>query len=110
MPASWEKALDHAAKLLKTAGPRAAALAAGETTNEEAFLLQGLLRDHLGSSHLSSRAGGELGLDVARTLAEPGLQASVPDLEFAHTVLLLDCDPIDDAPILDLRLRKGVRR
>src|SRR5690242_16212660 len=44
MPASWEKALDHAAKLLKTAGPRAAALAAGETTNEEAFLLQGLLR------------------------------------------------------------------
>jgi NADH-quinone oxidoreductase subunit G len=110
MPASWEKALDHAAKLLETAGPRAAALAAGETTNEEAFLLQGLLRDHLGSSHLSSRPGGELGLDVARALAEPGLQASVPDLEFAHTVLLLDCDPIDDAPILDLRIRKGIRR
>ena len=25
-------------------------------------------------------------------------------------MLVLDCDPIDDAPILDLRLRKGVRR
>jgi NADH-quinone oxidoreductase subunit G len=45
-----------------------------------------------------------------RALADPSLQASVPDLEFAHAVLMLDCDPIDDAPILDLRLRKGVRR
>ena len=45
-----------------------------------------------------------------RALAEPALQAKVPDLEFAHAVLVLDCDPIADAPILDLRLRKGVRR
>src|SRR3954451_19023509 len=110
MPASWEKALEHAAAALKTAGARASALAGGETTNEEAFLLQGLLRDHLGSGHLSARPGGEVPLDVVRALAEPGLQASVPDLEFAHTVLLLDCDPIDDAPVLDLRIRKGVRR
>ena len=34
----------------------------------------------------------------------------MPDLEFAHAVLVLDCDPVDDAPILDLRIRKGVRR
>ena len=34
----------------------------------------------------------------------------MPDLEFAHAVLVLDCEPVDDAPILDLRLRKGVRR
>jgi NADH-quinone oxidoreductase subunit G len=34
----------------------------------------------------------------------------VPDLEFAHTVLVLGCEPVDDAPILDLRIRKGVRR
>ena len=32
------------------------------------------------------------------------------DLEFAHGVLVLDCDPLLDAPILDLRLRKGIRR
>ena len=32
------------------------------------------------------------------------------DLEFAHAVLLLDADPIDDAPVWDLRIRKGVRR
>ena len=47
---------------------------------------------------------------MLRALADPKLQASVPDLEFAHTVLLVDCDPIDEAPVWDLRIRKGVRR
>ena len=32
------------------------------------------------------------------------------DLEFAHTVLVLGTEPLDDSPILDLRIRKGVRR
>jgi NADH-quinone oxidoreductase subunit G len=109
-PASWEKALAAAAGALKKAGPRAAAIAGGETTNEEAFLLQGLLRGGLGSHHLAARPGGELPPELARALASPALQASVPDLEYAHAVLLVDCDPIDDAPVLDLRIRKGVRR
>jgi NADH-quinone oxidoreductase subunit G len=34
----------------------------------------------------------------------------VPDLEFANAVLVIGCEPLDDAPILDLRIRKGVRR
>jgi NADH-quinone oxidoreductase subunit G len=110
MPASWEKALDAAASALKKAGPRAAALAAGETTNEEAFLLASLFREGLGSGHLASRPGGELGLDLDRALADPALQATVPDLEFANTVVLLEADPVDDMPILDLRIRKGLRR
>ena len=110
MPASWEKALAAAAACAQEGGRPMSALAGGETTNEEAFLLAGLVRDALGSSHLSSRPGGDAPLDVLRSLADPALQATVPDLEFAHTVLLLDCDPIDDAPILDLRIRKGVRR
>ena len=54
--------------------------------------------------------GGTLDLRLARELATPRLQAKVSDLEFAHAVLLLDCEPLVDAPILDLRLRKGVRR
>ena len=110
LPASWEKAIAAAASALKKAGSRASALAGGPTSNEEAFLLQGLLRDHLGSSNLSSRAYGDQPLDVTRALADPRLQATVPDLEFAHTVLLVDCDPIDEVPIWDLRIRKGIRR
>ncbi|HEX8101034.1 MAG TPA: 2Fe-2S iron-sulfur cluster-binding protein, partial [Solirubrobacteraceae bacterium] len=109
-PASWEAALEQATGALRKAGAKAAAIAGGETTNEEAFLLQRLFREALGSNNLSARPGGELPLDVARALADPGLAAKVSDLEFADTVVLLDCDPVDDAPILDLRIRKGVRR
>ncbi|MGH2946439.1 MAG: NADH-quinone oxidoreductase subunit NuoG, partial [Solirubrobacteraceae bacterium] len=110
MPASWEKALAAASGALRRAGARAAAVAGGETTNEEAFLLARLFRETLGSGHLAARPGGELPAEEARALADPALQASVPDLEYAHAVLVLDCDPIDDAPVLDLRIRKGVRR
>jgi len=112
MPASWDKALHAAANALAKAGPRAAALASGETTNEEAFLLSRLMRERLGSSHLSSAPSGSdaLPLDVRRALSDPALQAEVADLEFAHAVLLIDCDPIDDVAIFDLRLRKGIRR
>ncbi len=110
MPASWDKALDAAAKALQRAGGKAAALAGGDTTNEEAFLLARLLREGLGSRHLAGSPARELSAATSRALADPALQATVPDLEFAHAVLVLDCDPVDDAPILDLRLRKGVRR
>src|SRR6185312_8069306 len=56
------------------------------------------------------RVNGPLPLELARALAAPALQATVPDLEFAHTVFVLCTEPVDDAPILDLRIRKGVRR
>ena len=71
MPASWEKALAAAGSALAKAGGRAAALAAGETTNEEAFLLQRLFREGLGSGHLASRPGGELPLDVDARARRP---------------------------------------
>ena len=110
--ASWERALEVAAGLAKHRG-HVGALVGGQATNEEGFLIQRLVREALGSADIDSRAGGAAGVagaEVTRALAAAALQASVPDLEFAHTVLVVGCDPLDDAPILDLRIRKGVRR
>ena len=109
-PVSWERALEEAAAGLARAGERTGALVGGEATNEEGFLLARLLREGLGSPHLDSRRAGTLPLELHRALGDPALQAKVSDLEFAHAVLVLDADPIEDMPILDLRLRKGVRR
>ena len=106
---SWERALEVAAGLGRHRG-RVGALAGGAATNEEGFLLQRLLREGLESPHLDSRGGDQVPAELARALAAPALGASVPDLEFAHTVVVLGCEPLDDAPILDLRIRKGVRR
>jgi NADH-quinone oxidoreductase subunit G len=106
---SWERALETAAGLARHQG-RVGTLVGGQASNEEGFLLQRLSREALNSSDIDSRGPGGLSAPLARALAVPALQASVPDIEFAHTVLLLGCDPRDDSPILDLRIRKGVRR
>jgi NADH-quinone oxidoreductase subunit G len=106
---SSERALQVAAGLAKHRG-RVGALVGGQATNEEGFLLGRLMREALSSADLDCRADGAPDVDVTRALAAPALQASVPDLEFAHTVLVLGCEPLDDAPILDLWIRKGVRR
>jgi NADH-quinone oxidoreductase subunit G len=106
----WERAMTEAAAGLRRAGERVGAIAGGQATNEEGLLLSRLMREGAGSPHVDSRAAGTLALELHLALGEPRLQAKVSDLEFAHAVLVLDSDPIRDAPILDLRLRKGVRR
>ena len=107
----WERALGEAAAGLRRAGARTAALAGGGASNEEGLLLGRLLRDVLGSPHLDSRPGGAVALDAWRALSRAGARRDASsDLEFAHAVLVLDCEPLDDAPILELRIRKGVRR
>ncbi len=109
-PVSWERALDTAAGLGRHKG-HVGALVGGQATNEEGFLLQRLMREALQSPHIDSGRYGSLPSElVQRVLGNPALQATVPDLEFAHTVLVFGCEPLDDAPILDLRIRKGVRR
>jgi NADH-quinone oxidoreductase subunit G len=110
---SWERALEAAAGLARHRG-RVGALIGGQASNEEGFLIQRLMREQLDSSDIDSRGYGPhhqpIPAGLARALAAPELQASVLDVEYAHTVLLLGCDPREDASILDLRLRKGIRR
>ncbi len=106
---SWERALEVAAGLAKHKG-KVGTLVGGQASNEEGFLLQRFSRELLASNDIDSCPEGVLPLELARALAAPELQATVVDIEFAHTVLVLGCEPLDDAPIFDLRIRKGVRR
>ncbi|HZG49718.1 MAG TPA: NADH-quinone oxidoreductase subunit NuoG, partial [Thermoleophilaceae bacterium] len=107
---TWERALSDAAAALAKSGARTAALAGGQTTNEEGFLLQHLLRAGLGSANVDSRRAGRLGPAHARALARPELSARVSDIDHAGAILVIETEPVDEAPILDLRIRKAVRR
>ena len=107
---SWERALSEAAGALGKAGDKAAALAGGATSNEEAFLLQHLMRKGVGSPHLDSRTSGPLDPVHARLLAGPALSARVSDIDHADAVLVIESEPVEEAPILDLRVRKAARR
>ena len=107
---SWERALGEAAKALARGGQKTAALAGGAVTNEEGLLLARLLRDGLGSPHLDSRATGAFDPCQARVLARPELTARVSDIDYADAVLVVEVEPVDEAPVLDLRIRKARRR
>jgi NADH-quinone oxidoreductase subunit G len=107
---SWERALSEAAAALSKAGEATAAFVSGQTTNEEGFLVQRLVRDGLGSGWVESRDGWLPDAAQARALARPDLAARVSDIDHADAILVVGSDLVDEAPILDLRVRKAVRR
>ena len=107
-PVSWERALSDAAAALSRSGAGTVAHVGGGATNEEGFLAQHLLRAALGSPHVTS--GPALSGAHARALARPDLTARVSDIDHAEAILVLDTELVDEAPILDLRVRKAVRR
>jgi NADH-quinone oxidoreductase subunit G len=107
---SWERALSGAASALKKAGKRTGALVGGQASNEEGFLAQHLMRKALGSPHVDSRLGGGWAAEQARALSAPGLSIRVSDIDYADAVLVVGTELVDEAPILDLRVRKAVRR
>jgi NADH-quinone oxidoreductase subunit G len=109
-PASWDEALDAAASGLRNAGERAAAIVGGSSSNEEGYLAQRIVRGALGSPHVESRAGSPTDRRLAIELAQPELSAGVSDLDAAESILVIGCDPLHAMPILDLRIRKVVRR
>jgi len=106
-PVDWEIALERAAQLLSRARGKAAALVGGQASNEEGYLLARLLREGLESEAIDSAAA--INPAAYHLLAEPALAARLSDLEFADNLVVLGCEPRDDAPIFELRIRKGVR-
>jgi NADH-quinone oxidoreductase subunit G len=105
---TWERALSEAASLLERSGARTVARVGGQATNEEGFLVQHLLRQGLGSPHLNP--GGSAGGALARALARVDVSARVSDIDHADAILIVDTELVEEAPILDLRVRKAVRR
>jgi NADH-quinone oxidoreductase subunit G len=108
-PARWSDALEAASIGLAAAEGKVAALV-GDASNEEAFILQDLVRNGLGSADIDSRPAPTVGRDQRIRLDDPATQARVADIDHADVVLVLGTDPIHSAPAFDLRVRKAVRR
>jgi NADH-quinone oxidoreductase subunit G len=108
--ATWGEALDRLAEGLDAAGARTAAIVGPQMSNEEGYLTQRILRRALGSHDVASSAGGTVDRDLLARLSRPALGAALADIDEADAVLVVGCDPLHAMPILDLRLRKAVRR
>ncbi len=107
--ASWEEAIAKAAEALKAGGAESAAIV-GDASNEEAYLAQRILREALGSPHVDSRPSRGASAAAQARLDAPQLGARVRDIDGADAILVLGADLLHASPILDLRVRKAIRR
>jgi NADH-quinone oxidoreductase subunit G len=108
--ADWQTAIAKAAEGLKAAGEGGVAAIVGDASNEEGYLVQRIVREALGSPHVDSRVSRGPGREALLRLSRPELAAKVRDIDDAGAVLVLGTDPLHGSPILDLRIRKGMRR
>jgi len=107
-PISWEDAIAKVSDRLKSSGSKSAALVGGGTTNEEGWLAQDIIRG-LGSSSVAS-SPSPIDPALLGELSRPELSSKMSDLDYASAILVLGTDPLHEMPILDLRIRKAVRR
>jgi NADH-quinone oxidoreductase subunit G len=105
----WEEAIAKAAAGLAAGGGASAAIV-GDASNEEGYLVQSIIRDALDSPNIDSRVSRGPGRGALLRLAQPELSAGVRDIDDADAVLLVGTDPLHSSPILDLRIRKAIRR
>ncbi len=106
----WAQAIEAAATGLLAAGEGRVAAIVGDASNEEGYLVGRLLREALGSPHIDSRASRGPGRESLVRLSQPNLSARVRDIDNADVVLVVGTDPLHSSPILDLRIRKAIRR
>jgi NADH-quinone oxidoreductase subunit G len=106
---SYEDAIARAAEGLAARDGKVAAIV-GDASNEEGFLVGEILRAGLHSRDIDSRPAGGPDIGTILDLAAPGRQAAVADIDEADVILVLGTDPMQSSPILDLRIRKAIRR
>jgi NADH-quinone oxidoreductase chain G len=112
-PASWDEALTLVATRLRdTVGQHGAQAVGGigsvHTTNEEGYLFQKLLRAGLGTNNVDHYHGH---FPATERNALPWVWTdSIAGLERTSHIVLLGADPYARQPIVDLRVRKAIRR
>ena len=105
--ASWGEALDAFAKQLKKAGASVAAVAGDLLDAETMYAAKALLAGQ-GSTLLEGRQTG-LDYDVT-SLGAVRFNTPLAEIENADVVLLVGTNPRWEAPLVNTRLRKAVRR
>ncbi|HEX9035778.1 MAG TPA: NADH-quinone oxidoreductase subunit NuoG [Ktedonobacterales bacterium] len=111
--ASWDEALALVAKkvreIIDRDGPNAVGgIASAHMTNEELYLFQKLLRAGIGTNNVDHSHGR---FPEPQTGALPWAWTdSIAGLEHASTIVLLGTDTYHRQPIVDLRIRRAIRK
>jgi len=107
-PATWEETFAAITKRLKKAkGKRIAALAGDLAGAEEMFALKDLMMQ-LGSPNLDCRQDGAA-LDPSKGRGSYLFNSGIAAIDEADAILLIGCDPRNEAATLNARIRKRWR-
>ena len=105
--ASWDEALKAVAKALKEAGKSVAAIAGDQVDCETMFAARELVKK-LGGSMFEGR---QTGLDYeVSSLAAVAFNTGIANLETADVMLLVGSDLRHEAPLINTRVQKAVRK
>ncbi|MDQ3077435.1 MAG: NADH-quinone oxidoreductase subunit NuoG [Pseudomonadota bacterium] len=104
---SWGEALEIFAQQMRTAGPSVAAIA-GDLLDAETMYAAKALLAQAGSALLEGRQTG-LDYDVS-SLSAVRFNTPLADLDSADVILLVGTNPRWEAPLVNTRLLKAVRR
>ncbi len=107
-PANWDEALqrvvDGLGAVVREHGARSAgAVAAAHVSNEAAFLCQKFFRVLLGNNNLDFPTGSAV-------RATPAGLAAIGDLKQSDLIVLVGLDVAESAPVLDLMIKRAVKR
>ena len=105
--ASWNEALDLFAKRLKKAGASVAAIAGDLLDAETMYAAKKLLQGQGGTLFEGRQTG--LTYDVS-SLAAVNFNSTIAGIEDADAILLIGSNPRWEAPLVNTRLRKAVRK
>jgi len=109
VPATWAEAMDvikerFQAIKVESGGKGFGVIGGGKLTNEEAYLLQKFARVTLGTNNVDHRVQDQV---ISSLGSFPGRQE---DLSNTSAILVLDTDPAETAPVMDLRIRRATDR
>jgi NADH-quinone oxidoreductase subunit G len=109
VPVTWAEAFTVIAERFKAVAAKAGGksfgvIGGGKLMNEEAYLLAKFARTVLQTNNLDHRTADQI---VASLGAFPGRQT---DLSEADAIFIIDTNPAETAPVLDLRIRRMADR
>ena len=110
-PASWDEALttivDRFEAILAEAHskevPSIGGIAGGRISNESAYLFQKFFRALAGTNNVDFSEGTSV-------RAQPTGLSAITDVGKSDVIVLVDFDPSEAAPVLDLHIKRAVRR
>src|SRR5215472_14456166 len=114
VPATWEEAVEFAAKRLREirdsrGGQAIGVIGSNRTTNEENYLLQKFARTVLATNNIDHHRTADFAAFARALAGQKNATATMRDVASAPAILLIGNDPTERHPLLAWNIRTNVR-